>query len=206
MIKRFIAQQFRQPTGFFGKIVGKLMAKGNLPVINETIQRLEISDEDIILEIGYGPGLGIMEILSTNSKCTMKGIDFSDLMYKIASKRNRKFIQDKRLELFNGDFLSFELKSNSFSKVFGVNVIYFWPDLPIAATKIKSILKPSGKAVLYMSHKEDLVKISFTKTDVFYKYDIDTALTAFRNAGFSAVSSGESMNGSFRCYYITVTN
>jgi ubiquinone/menaquinone biosynthesis C-methylase UbiE len=206
MIKRFIAQQFRKPVGFFGTIVGKLMAKGNLPAINETIKRLEISDTDTILEIGYGPGLGIAQTLSSNAHCTMKGIDFSDLMYKIASKKNRAFIQNKRLELLKGDFLSFELPPNSFSKVFGVNVIYFWPDLSAAAIKIKHILKPSGKAVLYMSHKDDLVKIGFTKSDIFYKHDIETALAAFKNTGFSTISSGECMNGPFRCYYITVSN
>lgn len=182
------------------------MAKGNLPAINETIQRLEIADRDTILEIGFGPGLGISQILSNNAHCTMKGVDFSDLMYKIALKRNSRFIKDKRLELLKGDFLNFELPSNNFSKVFGVNVIYFWPDLLAAAKKIKSILKPSGKAVLYMSHKDDLVKIGFTKTDVFFKYDIETALTAFRTAGFTSISSGECTNGAFRCYYITVTN
>lgn len=206
MIKRFIAHQFRKPVGFFGAIVGKLMAKGNLSAITETIKRLEISDNDTILEIGYGPGLGISEILSNNLKCTMKGIDFSDLMYKTASKRNSTFIQNKRLKLLKGDFLSFELPAGSFSKVFGVNVIYFWPDLSVAANKIKHILKPSGKAILYMSHKDDLVKIGFTKTDVFYKYDIETALTAFRNVGFPTISSGECLNGPFRCYYITVAN
>jgi ubiquinone/menaquinone biosynthesis C-methylase UbiE len=206
MIKRFLAQQFRRPSGFFGTIAGRLMAKGNLPAINETIQRLQITDHDTILEIGFGPGLGISQILSSNAHCTMKGIDFSDLMYKIALKRNNKFIKDKRLELLKGDFLSFELPSNCFSKVFGVNVIYFWPNLSAAAAKIKRILKTSGKAVLYMSHKDDLVKIGFTKTDIFFKYDIETALTAFRNAGFTEISSGECTNGSFRCYYITVTN
>jgi ubiquinone/menaquinone biosynthesis C-methylase UbiE len=206
MIKRFIAQQFRKPGGFFGSIVGKLMAKGNLPAINETIKRLKIVDTDTILEIGYGPGLGLAQILSGNTHCTMKGIDFSELMYKTASKKNRAFIQNKRLELLKGDFLSCELPQNSFSKIFGVNVIYFWADLSAAANKIKHILKPSGKAVLYMAHKDDLVKIGFTKTDVFFKYDIETVLTAFRNAGFSTISSGECLNGPFRCYYITVSN
>ncbi len=206
MIKRFIAQQFRKPTGFFGSLAGKLMAKGNLPAIIETTTRLEIDDTDTILEIGYGPGLGLAHILSTNLKCTMKGIDFSELMYKIASKRNRKFIQENRLELLKGDFLTYDLSQSSFSKVFGVNVIYFWPDLQVAALKIRKILKPSGKAVLYMSHKDDLVKIGFTKTDVFFKYDIETALSAFKNGGFTDIASVECTNGQFRCYYITVAN
>lgn len=206
MIKRFIAQQFRKPAGFFGSIVGKLMAKGNLPAIKETIQRLGIVDNDTILEIGYGPGLGIFEILSNNSKCTMKGIDFSDLMFKVASKKNSVFTQSKRLELLKGDFLIYGLPSKSFSKVFGVNVIYFWPNLSAAAAKIKTILKPSGKAVLYMAHKDDLVKIGFTKTDVFSKYDIETVLAAFRKTGFSEITSSECMNGPIRCYYITITN
>jgi SAM-dependent methyltransferase len=203
MIKRFIAKQFRQPAGFFGTIVGRLMTKGNFPVIMETIQRLSIIDNDSILEIGYGPGLGIQEVLTKNPHCTMKGIDFSELMYAIATKRNRVFIRENRLELLMGDFLGYEIPENSFSKVFGVNVLYFWPDLAIAAGKIKKILKPEGKAVFYMSHKDDLVKIKFTETDIFCKYDISTVMDAFKSVGFREVLSGESMNGPFRCYYIT---
>jgi ubiquinone/menaquinone biosynthesis C-methylase UbiE len=206
MIKHFIAKQFRQPSGFFGSIVGRLMSNGNLPAIVETIQRLGIEDTDTILEIGYGPGRGIQEILTKNAYCTMKGIDFSDLMYTVATKRNRKFINNNRLELLKGDFLSFGLPENAFSKVFGVNVIYFWPDLVLAATKIKKILKPGGKTVFYMSHKDDLVKIGFTKSSIFSKHDIEKVLGAFKQAGFSKVSSGEGTIGQFRCFYITATN
>ena len=95
MVKHFIARQFRKPTGFFGSLVGKLMAKGNLPAIIETTARLELVDTDTVLEIGYGPGLGISQILSTNLKCTMKGIDFSEQMYKTAFKKKQKIHSGK---------------------------------------------------------------------------------------------------------------
>lgn len=205
MIKKFIAKQFRQPTGLFGTIAARLMTKGNLPAIIETIQRLSITDNDCILEIGYGPGLGIQEVLTRNAGCTMKGIDFSELMFTIAKKRNKHFISKNRLELLMGDFLSYDIPENSFSKVFGVNVIYFWTDLAVATEKVKRLLKPDGKAVFYMSHKDDLVKLGFTRTDIFCKHDISTVMDTFNKAGFRELSAGECMNDQFRCYYITAT-
>jgi hypothetical protein len=54
---------------------------------------------------GYGPGIGIRMIAERCSTCTVHGIDFSQLMYKRASKYNKPFIDAGRVSLKCGDFL-----------------------------------------------------------------------------------------------------
>ena len=108
---RFIGNQFRKPTGFFGKIISKIMIKGNSSAYDKIIAELDIKQKDKILEIGYGHGLGI-DIISSNYDCFLSGIDFSELMFKEATKRNKKHIANKKADLYYGDFLTSETISN----------------------------------------------------------------------------------------------
>jgi cyclopropane fatty-acyl-phospholipid synthase-like methyltransferase len=101
---RFIGNQFRKPTGLLGKIVSKLMIKGNSFAYDKIIPELNIKQNEQILEIGYGHGYGVDRIIS-NYDCYVSGIDFSELMFKEATKRNRKHIDDKKVDLCFGDFL-----------------------------------------------------------------------------------------------------
>ena len=72
---KFVGNQLRKPTGFFGKIISKLMQKGNGSIYDRIISELEINQNDNILEIGYGHGLGVERIL-TKYDCFVTGIDF----------------------------------------------------------------------------------------------------------------------------------
>ncbi len=55
--------------------------------------------------------------------------------------------------------------------------------------------------MLSMSHKDDLVEMGLTRTDIFCKYDMPTVVRAFKKAGFQKVATDDYMNGQFRCYY-----
>ena len=53
-----LAEQFCQPTGFLGQVVGFLF-RMNREGIDWTISLLEIQPADHVLEIGFGSGHGI---------------------------------------------------------------------------------------------------------------------------------------------------
>ena len=187
MISEFIANQFRKPTGFFGKIISKLMKKGNSFVYDKLIPALEINPKDHILEIGYGPGIGIDMILQQYD-CFVSGIDFSELMFKEASLRNRNHIENKKAELTYGDFLSSAMIPHQYDKIFCINVIYFWDSLQEPFHKIKNGLKEGGVFCMYMAHRDDLNRLKFTSDDVFNKYTIDEVVHCLQSSGFRDIS------------------
>lgn len=106
---RIIEKQFRQPSGLLGKIVSIIMQKGYSKAYTRVIDSLEIKEKENIFEIGYGHGLGIKKILS-NTNCFVSGIDYSKLMNKLASKRNKKNINNGKVKLYYGDFLIYTIK------------------------------------------------------------------------------------------------
>lgn len=182
----FIARQFRKPSGFWGRIISFIMKKGNIYFYYKIVELLDIQKNDKILEIGYGHGLGINKILKEND-CFITGVDFSELMYAEASKRNKAFIENKRAELYFGNFLETNLQAEQFDKAFCINVIYFWDELEPPFLKIKNCLKKGGVFCFYMEHKDNLKKLRFTSDEIFNKYAIEEVVEALTATGFENI-------------------
>jgi SAM-dependent methyltransferase len=159
------------------------MIFGNRATYDKMISELEIKAYDRIFEIGYGHGLGVRKI-SSKFDCFVSGIDYSELMFNEATKRNRKYIENKKVELYLGDFLNSELISNQYDKIFCINVIYFWDRLDKPFSKIIGGLKNGGAFCLYMAHSDNLKKTKYTQNDIFNKYTIDQVVDNLNLAGF----------------------
>jgi cyclopropane fatty-acyl-phospholipid synthase-like methyltransferase len=183
---RFIGNQFRKPTGFFGKIISRVMAKGNSAAYDKIIRELDIKPHDRILEIGYGPGIGVERIASAYD-CFVAGIDFSELMFMEASRRNKKHIERKKVELHHGDFLRWDPGTGRFDRIFCTNVIYFWNNLDKPFEKIYQGLNAGGMICIFMVHQADLDKFKFTKDGIFNRYSIEQVAGCLTLAGFRDV-------------------
>lgn len=179
----FIANQFRKPSGLGGRIVSFLMKRGNSFAYDKIIEELDIKQNDHILEIGYGHGIGIDRICNTFD-CRITGIDFSELMHKEATKRNRKHLEKKKVSLNFGDYLTFTCNENAFDKIYFTNVIYFWNKIETPFRKIRNELKSDGVFCFFMAQSENLRKMKFTTDDVFNKYEIEYVVKELENAGF----------------------
>jgi cyclopropane fatty-acyl-phospholipid synthase-like methyltransferase len=182
-----IGMQFKKPTGIPGKIISDLMIIGNRPAYETMIKDLEIRPNDKILEIGYGPGVGIDIISKRFETCDIYGIDFSELMYRRAAKRNKKVIEKNRVHLLLGDFVDTKIGMISFDKIFCINVVYFWNNLQKPFERVRSLLKDDGIFCFYMEKKDDLNKLKFTKDEIFNKYSIEQISAALESAGFKEV-------------------
>jgi SAM-dependent methyltransferase len=140
---------------------------------------------DHILEIGYGPGLGIYQIASSFPGCRISGIDFSELMYQKAFKRNKKFIDQGTVHLQFGDVLTLDTGNDKFDKIFCVNVIYFWNDLNLAFDRIFNMLGQKGQFLIYMDHRDTIEKAKFLAD--FCKYPVEEVEQKLKSAGFTDV-------------------
>ncbi|MDA3953793.1 MAG: methyltransferase domain-containing protein [Bacteroidales bacterium] len=195
---RAIEKQFRHPAGFLGRIISKLMQRGNGNQYDKIIKKMDIKDNENLFEIGYGHGLGIEKILSERD-CLISGIDFSVLMNKEASKRNTKHISNGKVKLYHGNFLEYELNPNVYDKIFCLNVIYFWDKLEIPFSKIRTGLKEKGLFCFYMDHPDDLTRQGFMKEDLFTKYTIDQVLEKLKLSEFNEIGYEFDNKG----YYVT---
>jgi SAM-dependent methyltransferase len=181
-----LGQQLRKPSGIYGRLVSLLLRLRNRQFYMRIIDELKLKRGDKIFEIGYGPGLGIEMIAKKSDPYLIHGIDFSELMYNQAIRRNKQFIDKGMVKLDFGDFLSYQPLFEKYNKIFCVNVIYFWSDLSIAFMKIFSLLEKDGVFCIYMAHAKDLDKNKFANE--FNKYSIEKVVSELKTAGFENVS------------------
>jgi ubiquinone/menaquinone biosynthesis C-methylase UbiE len=170
MLNNLLAKQFQKPSGILGKYISNKLLKLNATTNDWVIENCEIKPSDQILELGYGPGYAIEKIAQGLDTGKISGIDFSKLMHKHASRRNRKQIQSGKVELFTGSAMDMPFESNQFDLIFGVNILYFWSDPAKEIGEILRVLKPGGRIVLYHTDKESLRKIPVATEKVFIGY------------------------------------
>lgn len=180
-----LAQQFRRPSGFLATPVGFLFRRMNREAVEWTIALLDIKLTDRVLEIGFGPGLGIQQAAALALRGHVAGVDFSDAMVRQARTRNAAAIAAGRAELRHADAAALPYPDRSFDKVFAVNVIYFWPEPVTILRELRRVLKPGGRLALYLIAKEDLAKYKLTRTGLYRHYTGEDVARLLTEAGFS---------------------
>lgn len=190
-----IARQFRQPEGWLGKFIGRLMEVGNRPAYKWTLLLLDIKPRDDVFEIGYGPGVGLKMVAQHATEGKIGGIDFSKAMFDRACRRNAASIRTGRMSLVLGDFSSAEFEPASYDWVFAINVLYFWTEPVEVFCRIRRMLKDGGRLAITFSEPESLHRMPCTKTPVFNAYTEEAVLDMMRKAGFSKVSAARKRLG-----------
>jgi ubiquinone/menaquinone biosynthesis C-methylase UbiE len=183
-----VANQFKRPSGLLGRFISNLMSRGNRWAYEILINDMDLQPDCKLFEIGFGPGTGIRDLCRKFNTAKVYGLDFSDLMFQKASVINQENIKNRQVTLFHGDFLTYDIPESGFDRIFCLNVVYFWDDLLVPFSKIRSLLNDTGRFHFYMSSKHDLDRLKFTDDDVFNKHSIEIVETRLRESGFKEVS------------------
>lgn len=147
---RFIARvhaQFGRPIGFWGWIVGWIMAvrSSNRRRNVWVVSLLDVQRCDHILEIGFGPGVAIREISRIALDGYVCGLDHSARMLRQATRRNTAAIRDGRVDLRLGSVESPPAFEAPFDKILAVNTVMFWNDPEKRFIELRQLLRPDGR-------------------------------------------------------------
>ena len=183
-----IAGKLRHPTGLLGRLVGKAMASGNRSAIEWTVSRLDVGESDNVLEVGFGPGVGIECAARRAPGGRVFGIDRSPTMVDVARRRNVRAIVEGRVDLREADAAHLPYASLSFDKVFSVHCIYFWSDPLATLEELRRVLAPGGRIAITVLPKTRWLE---TKTKppehLFTLYDAFEIVELLEEAGFRDV-------------------
>jgi ubiquinone/menaquinone biosynthesis C-methylase UbiE len=161
-IAKTIAKQLRRPGGILAGKVGNEMNKTNSFLYDFTIKALQLTDNESILEIGFGNGKFFDNIFSTANNLKISGLDFSPEMVKAAADNNPSTSGTGELNLQLGSSDKIPFADNSFDKVFCINVIYFWEQPADHLKEIYRVLKPGGRFYTSIRTKETMAQMPFT--------------------------------------------
>lgn len=170
-LHNFISQQFSMPEGLFGRLTGAVMGLINLLPNKRAIELLDISEQDDVLEIGFGPGLALRKMSQLVRSGRITGVDRSPTMFRQAQARNRTAIRHGKLKLIQGTFECLSLESASVDKVLAVNVIYFCSPDGTALAEARRVLRPGGAMSIYATDCSSMRWLQFIGPETQQTFD-----------------------------------
>jgi arsenite methyltransferase len=179
----YLARQFAQPSGLAGRLfVGGWLDRISRSMNALALERLDLQRHDRVLEIGFGGGNLLRQILAaTNAEVT--GIDASEAM---VARARRRFREEARLTLAHASVEALPLLDGSFDKAVSVNSLYFWLDPGRAFAEFARVLKPGGRLLICFEPADELRKWPGHRHG-FRLYEVAEVKTLMESSGFEDV-------------------
>jgi SAM-dependent methyltransferase len=180
-----LAGQLGQPTGFAGRIVGRLLNRGNRSLVVAAVAATDCGPAAQVADIGFGGGVGLRLLLDRDGT-VVHGVEMSETMLAEAKRRFSGDIDRGRLHLYSARMESLPLDDSALDAIISTNTIYFVPDLPAALRELARVLRPGGRLVLGVGDPKQMAKMPFTRHG-FRLRPIDDLMPIIREAGFPQI-------------------
>ncbi|XP_028652342.1 uncharacterized methyltransferase YdaC-like isoform X2 [Erpetoichthys calabaricus] len=154
MLLNKLTQQLGHPRhSFTGWLVKTVLENINETLEGNAAKLVQIQPDNTVLEVGFGPGLGLQKAIHylTESKGILYGLDYSEYIHNVASKRLQEQIASGKTKLLLGSVEKIPLPDSSVDRVFHCNCYYYWPDLKTCSAELHRVMKPDGLMVATMS-------------------------------------------------------
>jgi SAM-dependent methyltransferase len=149
-LDRDVIGQGHHPRGMAGSVTGWVFAHrpSNRQRNRWVVSRLGVQPADRVLEIGFGPGLAVAELVRAGAG-HVYGADHSGVMLRQASRRNAAAIRAGRVTLVSApvDQLPAAL-DGPFDAILAVNSLGFWPAPAERLTELRRRLAPGGRIAI----------------------------------------------------------
>ena len=161
-----LIRMFGRPKGALGRIGGAIMARLNRDAAAKVIDLLDVQPNDKVLEVGFGPGVGIELALQRVNGGSVAGVDQSQEMVKQALARNATAVRDRRADLRYGSVERLPFADATFDKAFAINSMQVWTDVQAGLREIRRVLKPGGNIALCFTVNSGQPKSGVTESFV----------------------------------------
>lgn len=133
----------RKPMGELGEKLINEMNKSHESLAQWSVSYLNISKDDLILDIGCGGGVNVERFLKmTENK--VYGLDYSEIAVKKSTELNNASIEEGRCEIIQGSVSQLPFEDNCFDIATGFETVYFWPDFINDLKEVYRVLKDGG--------------------------------------------------------------
>jgi SAM-dependent methyltransferase len=182
---KYLGGQLRHPSGLGARLVGPAMALANRRPNQAAIDALDIAPNETVLELGFGPGHALRALAARASRGLVLGIDHSDDMLAQARRRNRRAIEEERLQLRLGRFDALPWPAACVDKVLAVNVAYFFCADGTELREARRVLRPGGRLAVFAADRSAMTRWKFAGPDTHRAVGREELLRLFHAGGFA---------------------
>ena len=187
MLTRFLIKQSQKPSGLVGRVITKIWSFYFKKLSLWAIKQTTISGNYRILEIGYGGGSTIKNLLALNKHLEVHGIDISKESYRTAQRVHSDSIRKGSVQLKIGNVENIPYQNNYFDRVFAIQTHIFWKDIKKSFQEVYRVMS-SNSTLIIASEKE---KIHYHMTDYRTSHEFSQLLTSI---GFSKIEEKQNRN------------
>jgi ubiquinone/menaquinone biosynthesis C-methylase UbiE len=163
------------------------------------LRRLDVRPSDRVLEVGFGGGSLIAQILAAEP-AEVIGIDISDAMVERGRRRFRRHIRQGRARIASGSVEQLPLKDDAVDKACSLNTIYFWKNPAAAMRELARVVRPGGALVLGFEASETL-RAWLGHRYGFTIWEPDEVIALAADAGFGKAEVDEGLEPRFGKIY-----
>ena len=141
-----VKAQFGHPTGLGGRAAGLVMThrSSNGRRNSWAVSVLDVRPDDRVLEIGFGPGLAIRELVRHAAEGYVCGVDHSELMLRRAKRLNAEGIERGVVDLRLASVDDLPAFNEPFDKILAVNAMLFWREPVARLEKLRRLVRSGG--------------------------------------------------------------
>lgn len=187
MLTEFLIKQSQKPSCLIGRVITKIWSFYFKKLSLWAIKQTTISDNYRILEIGYGGGSTIKNLLALNKNLEIHGIDISKESYRTAQRVHSDSIRKGSVQLKIGNVENMPYQNNYFDRIFAIQTHIFWKDIKKSFQEVYRVLS-SNSTLIIASEKE---KIHYHMTDYRTSHEFSQLLTSI---GFSKIEEKQNRN------------
>jgi ubiquinone/menaquinone biosynthesis C-methylase UbiE len=181
------AKQLSNPEGDAGLAVAEWLNERNRQGNAQAVAALGVMSGNQVLEIGFGNGRTIPDVIAQAADVHYTGIDISPTMVEEALRFNAELVTAGRVSLHVGSAERMPFAQASFDRVFSIGVIHFWADAVKPLAEVRRVLRSGG--VSQMGCINPRTTPDFARPEYgFYLRDDIAWNTLYRAAGFSEVN------------------
>ncbi|EKZ4544226.1 class I SAM-dependent methyltransferase [Listeria monocytogenes] len=183
----YLSEQAANPRGIIGEITTKIWSSYFEDLSKWTISNTEMGDATNILDIGYGGGSNVKNLVELNKNVTIYGVDISKESYKTATNLNKKAINNGKVKLSIQDVALMNYPADFFDIVYAIQTHMYWDDPRKGFEEIYRVM--SNEAVFILSSEKDKIEYHMDE------YKTTASLTALlKEIGFREVVEKEKGN------------
>ena len=176
------------PRGLGGWIMGWIMPIAHDSINKHVLPLMDLDLQDDLLDVGCGPGYFLKKHASNVR--SVAGLDFSEVMIKMATRKNRARIKAGTAKFVQGEASKLPWNDNTFSIVTSTGSFVAFPKPLDSIEEMYRVLRPGGRAVISIEwNAEDGVdhskKIKEWGIQILSEADIRSMM---KEAGFSDIS------------------
>ena len=181
------AKQLRDPEGAVGLAVADWLSENNKQANAKIVALLNVKPGNHVLEIGFGNGHTVADVIAQATDVRYAGIDTSPTMVAEASGFNAALVAAGRVTFQLGSAERIPFADDTFDRAFSIGVVHFWTSPAGPLAEVRPVLRPGGS--MFMGCLAPREAPDFAQPEYgFHLRDAATWDAFCRAAGFANVN------------------